>query len=108
MKNKTLQVFVVLVIALVIGQGLALLLNFKGYLTFLVTLRVVLSQLAFWGPIIALIAAAFILAAMRLLGFKSLDEIRAESVEQNNPTPAIIFVGVLVASLQFLALVIRP
>jgi predicted lysophospholipase L1 biosynthesis ABC-type transport system permease subunit len=108
MKNKAVQILVILVIALVIGQVVALGLNYQGYLTFLVTLRVVISQLAFWGPIIALIAAVFVAAAMRLLGFKSLDEIRAESVEQNNPTPAIIFVGVLVASLQFLALVIRP
>jgi predicted lysophospholipase L1 biosynthesis ABC-type transport system permease subunit len=108
MKNKTLQLLIILLVALVVGQGLALVVNFEGYQAFLKTLRVVISQLAFWGPIIALIAAGFIFAAMRLLGFKSLDEIRAESVEQNNPTPAIIFVGVLVASLQFLALVIRP
>lgn len=45
---------------------------------------------------------------MRLLGFNTLDEIRQESVEQNNPTPAIIFVGTLIASLLFLTLVIRP
>jgi hypothetical protein len=29
-------------------------------------------------------------------------------LEQNNPTPAIIFVGTLIASLLFLTLVIRP
>jgi hypothetical protein len=45
---------------------------------------------------------------LRLLGFRSLVEIRAESVEQNNPTPAIIFVGTLIASILFLMLVIRP
>jgi hypothetical protein len=99
---------IVLVVALAVGQGLSFLLTPSGYLTFLSTLRVVLSQIAFWGPIIAIIAGAFILVTMRLLGFKSLEEIRQESVEQNNPAPAIIFVGTLVASLLFLTLVIRP
>jgi hypothetical protein len=37
-----------------------------------------------------------------------LEEIRLESVEQNNPTPAIVFVGTLIASLLFLMMVIRP
>jgi hypothetical protein len=44
---------------------------------------------------------------MRLLGFESLEAVRQESVEQNNPAPAIVFVGALVASLIFLGLVIR-
>ena len=48
------------------------------------------------------------LTTLRLLGFTSLEEIRGESVEQNNPTPAIVFVGTLIASLLFLALIIRP
>ncbi len=108
MKNKMLLGAIVLVVALAVGQGLAFLLNATGYSKFVETLRVVLSQIAFWGPIIAIIAGAFILITMRLLGFNSLDEIRNESVEQNNPTPAIIFVGTLIASLLFLTLVIRP
>jgi hypothetical protein len=109
MKNKLALGAVALVIALVVGQGLAFLLNPTGYSTFLFeALPLVLSQIAFWGPIIAIIAAAFIMVTMQLLGFGSLDEIRLESVEQNNPTPAIIFVGTLIASLLFLALVIRP
>lgn len=108
MKNRTWLGAIVLVVALAAGQGLALLLNPTGYTKFVETLRVVLSQIAFWGPIIAIIAGAFILITMRLLGFDTLDEIRNESVEQNNPTPAIIFVGTLIASLLFLTLVIRP
>jgi hypothetical protein len=108
MKNKMLVGAIVLVVALAVGQGLTLLLNAAGYTKFVETLRLVLSQIAFWGPIIAIIAGAFILITMRLLGFDSLDEIRNESVEQNNPTPAIIFVGTLIASLLFLTLVIRP
>ncbi len=108
MKNKMLVGAIVLVVALAVGQGLTLLLNAAGYTKFVETLRLVLSQIAFWGPIIAIIAGAFILITMRLLGFNSLDEIRNESVEQNNPTPAIIFVGTLIASLLFLTLVIRP
>ena len=65
-------------------------------------------MVAFWGPIVAAIAAGFIVVTMRLLGFDSLDEVRQESVDQNNPAPAIVFVGTLIASLIFLGLVIRP
>lgn len=108
MKNKMVMGAVVLVVALVVGQGLAFVLNASGYAKFLETLPVILSQIAFWGPIIAIIAGAFILVTLRLLGFNTLEEIRTESVEQNNPTPAIIFVGTLIASLLFLSLIIRP
>ena len=108
MKNTLAVGAIILVVALAVGQGLAFLLNPAGYAVFLSTLRMVLSQIAFWKPIIALIAGGFILITMRLLGFNTLDEIRQESVEQNNPTPAIIFVGTLIASLLFLTLVIRP
>jgi hypothetical protein len=108
MKNKTTLGAIILAVALIVGQGLAYLLNPAGYLTFGQALPLVLSQIAFWGPIIAMIAGGFILITFRLLGFTSLDEIRTESVEQNNPAPAIVFVGTLIASLLFLGLVIRP
>ena len=108
MKSKAALGLLVLLVALVLGQGLAWLLNPAGYAVFLETLPVILSQIAFWGPIIALIASGFIMITLRLLGFRSLDEIRAESIEQNNPTPAIVFVGTLIASLLFLSLIIRP
>ncbi len=108
MKNKIYQTIALLLGMLVVGQGLAALLNLRGFLAFWASLRLVISQIAFWGPIIAIIAAAFIFVTMRLLGFKTLEEIRSESVEQNNPTPAIIFVGTLIASFLFLTLVIRP
>ena len=65
-------------------------------------------MVAFWGPIIAIISSLFVWLVMNLLGFTTLDEIRKESVEQNNPTPAIIFVGTLIASVLFLMLVIKP
>jgi hypothetical protein len=108
MKNKMVMGAVVLIVALVVGQVLAWVLNASGYAKFLETLPVILSQIAFWGPIIAIIAGGFILITLRLLGFNTLEEIRTESVEQNNPTPAIIFVGALIASLLFLSLTIRP
>jgi hypothetical protein len=108
MKSKAAVGSLVLLVALVLGQVLAWLLNAAGYAVFLQTLPIILSQIAFWGPIIALIAGSFMLITLRLLGFRSLDEIRAESVEQNNPTPAIVFVGTLIASMLFLSLVIRP
>jgi len=43
-----------------------------------------------------------------VLGFGSLEVLRRESVEQNNPAPAIIFTGTLIAMILFLMLVIRP
>lgn len=108
LKNQMWVSAIVLGVALVVGQGLAYLLDPSGYATYLATLVVVLRMIAFWGPIFALIAGGFIWMTMRLLGFNSLEEIRLESVEQNNPAPAIIFVGTLIASLVFLGLIIRP
>ena len=108
MRSKAVVGLLVLLVALVLGQVLAWLLNAEGYAVFLQTLPLVLSQIAFWGPIIALIAGGLMVITLRLLGFRSLDEIRQESLEQNNPTPAIVFVGTLIASLLFLLLVIRP
>ena len=109
MKNKMVLGAVVLAVALVVGQALAFLLNPAGYQNFLSkVLPLVLSQIAFWGPIVGIIAGGFIVITLRLVGFNSLEEIRSESVEQNNPTPAIVFVGTLIASLLFLSLVIRP
>jgi hypothetical protein len=108
MNTAARRAAIVLLITLVVGQGLAWLLNQTGYFGFIQALPLILSQIAFWGPIVALIASAFILTTLRLLGFRSLEEIRSESVDQNNPTPAIVFVGTLIASMLFLALIIRP
>jgi hypothetical protein len=98
-----------LVGALVVGQVLAFLLASDRWTDWATnTLRIVVAQIAFWGPICALFSAGIVALTLRLLGFESLDEIRKESVEQNNPTPAIVFVGTLIASILFLTLVIRP
>jgi hypothetical protein len=93
--------------ALVLGQIISRVLAPASWELFMARLPVILSMIAFWGPIVAIVAAAFVVVTMRLLGFGSLAEIRQESVEQNNPAPAIVFVGTLVASLIFLGLVIR-
>jgi hypothetical protein len=98
---------VILVLVLVIGQGLSFLLNPAGWSGYAGNLMNILGMIAFWGPIIAVIASLFVWIVMRLLGFTSLDSIRQESVEQNNPAPAIIFVGTLIASVLFLMLVIK-
>jgi hypothetical protein len=108
MRNPNVVAIAVVLIALLVGQALAMLINPSGYFQFVAALRIVLSQIAFWGPIIALLAGAMIFGVLRLLGFSSLEAIRQESVEQNNPTPAIIFAGTLIASMLFLALLIRP
>ncbi len=103
-----LTIGIILVVSIVLGQGLAYLLAPESWLTFIARLPVILSMVAFWGPVIALIAGLMVWGMLRLLGFSSLEMIRLESVEQNNPAPAIIFVGTLIASLLFLMLVIRP
>lgn len=108
MRSRTTLLLFVLIAALVIGQVLVYVVAPASWLAFVNRLPVILSQIAFWGPICAIVAAAFVFMTLRLLGFRSLAEIRAESVEQNNPTPAIIFVGTLIASILFLMLVIRP
>ena len=97
-----------LLVLLVVGQLIAYVIAPDLWRAFAGRLPVILSMIAFWGPIIALVAGLFVYGTLRLLGFASLDEIRLESVEQNNPTPAIVFVGTLIASILFLMLVIRP
>ncbi len=109
MKNSTLLTGIIaLAAALLIGQVLAFFIAPASWKVFVGRLPVILSQIAFWGPICAIFSAGFVFLTLRLLGFGSLEEIRQESVEQNNPTPAIIFVGTLIASILFLTLVIRP
>jgi hypothetical protein len=93
--------------ALILGQIISRLLAPASWEIFVARLPIILSMIAFWGPVVAIVAAAFVVVTMRLLGFGSLADIRQESVEQNNPAPAIVFVGTLVASLIFLGLVIR-
>ena len=110
--NKSSRGFVaagaLLLVLLAAGQLIAYVIAPESWQAFAGRLPVILSMIAFWGPIIALVAGVFVWAMLRLLGFASLDEIRLESVEQNNPTPAIVFVGTLIASILFLMLVIRP
>jgi hypothetical protein len=108
MDRSFLWIGIILVAALVLGQGLSFLLAPESWQVFITRLPVILSMIAFWGPVIALVAGLMVWAMMRLLGFTSLEMIRQESVEQNNPAPAIVFVGTLIASLLFLMLVIRP
>ena len=94
--------------ALILGQIISRTLAPASWAIFAARLPIILSMIAFWGPIVAIVAAAFVVITMRLLGFGSLAEIRQESVEQNNPAPAVIFVGTLIASVLFLMLVIKP
>jgi len=99
---------VVLLITLLVGQLVAYLASPSAWSGFVAVLGRILSMVAFWGPIILIIASVFVMIVMRLLGFGSLSDIRRESVEQNNPAPAIIFTGTLIASILFLMLVIKP
>jgi hypothetical protein len=97
-----------LIVLMALGQIITFLIAPESWQIFAGRLPVILSMITFWGPIVALIAGLFVWGTLRLLGFASLEEIRLESVEQNNPTPAIVFVGTLIASILFLMLVIRP
>jgi hypothetical protein len=111
MKSKGSRVpvgFLVLLAAVAVGQGLSYLLAPTSWQSFTSLLPKILSMIAFWGPIVVLISFMFVALAMRMLGFTSLEEIRKESVEENNPAPAIVFVGTLIASILFLMVVIRP
>jgi hypothetical protein len=103
-----LMIGLLLLAILVVGQAASYVLAPASWSAFVARLPVILSMVAFWGPIVAIIAGLFVWAMLRMLGFSSLEEIRQESLEQNNPTPAIIFVGTLIASLLFLLMVIRP
>ena len=98
----------ILFLVLVVGQGISYLSAPDSWRSFTTVLPKIISMIAFWGPIIAVISYAFVEIALRLLGFKSLQDLRRESVEENNPAPAIIFVGMLIASILFLMIVIRP
>ncbi len=111
MNNKPVRytfVLVVLLVTVIVGQGISFVIAPDSWHSFAAVLPKILSMIAFWGPIVALIALVFVTIAMRLLGFTSIEEIRKESVEDNNPAPAIVFVGTLIASILFLMVVIRP
>lgn len=107
--NRSFVVGIIILIVLVaVGQALAYFAAPEAWAVYASRLPVILAQIGFWGPICALFSVLFVMSTLRLLGFESLEEIRKESVEQNNPTPAIVFVGTLIASILFLTLVIKP
>ncbi|HUI90052.1 MAG TPA: hypothetical protein VLX61_15140 [Anaerolineales bacterium] len=106
--NRSFLALIILLVALVLGQAVSFLAAPDSWKSFITILPKIISMIAFWGPIIALIAAVFVVIGMRLLGFDSIAEIRKESVQDNNPAPAIVFVGTLIASILFLMVVIRP
>ncbi|MCZ2127121.1 MAG: hypothetical protein LC099_05020 [Anaerolineales bacterium] len=107
MKNAN-RLFINLLIALVVGQVVSFVAAPDSWKNFIAVLPKILSMIAFWGPIIGLVVFGLVAATMRLLGFASLDEIRRESVDENNPAPAVIFAGTLIASILFLMIVIKP
>ena len=108
MNNKSTRFFLGLLVALVIGQVIAYFVSPASWMIFISVLPRIVSMIAFWGPIVALIAFAFVTVTLRMLGFTSFEDLRRESVDENNPAPAIIFVGTLIASILFLLIVIKP
>ena len=108
MSNKSNQFFLGLLIALVTGQVISYFVAPDSWKSFIGVLPRIISMIAFWGPIIALVSFGFVALTLRMLGFASFEDLRRESVEENNPAPAIIFVGTLIASILFLMIVIKP
>lgn len=108
MKGNTNRLFISLLVTLVVGQGIAYLAAPDSWQSFIGVLPKIISMIAFWGPIIALVAFAMVALALRMLGFKSFEDLRRETVDENNPAPAIVFAGTLIASILFLMVVIRP
>ena len=108
MNSKTNRSFLVLLLVLIAGQVISYFVAPDSWKSFVDVLPRIISMIAFWGPIIAFISFLFVSLTLRALGFKSFEDLRRESVEENNPAPAIIFVGTLIASILFLMIVIKP
>jgi len=108
MQSKSNRLFLGLLIAFVAGQVIAYIAAPDSWKSFVAVFPKIISMIGFWGPIVALIAFGFVSLTLRILGFTSFEDLRRESVDENNPAPAIIFVGTLIASILFLMTVIRP
>jgi len=106
--NRTGQSFFIWIAVLGIGQIISYFAAPASWRNFMSVLPRILSMIAFWGPIIALISLVMVSMTLRMLGFKSFEDLRRELVEENNSAPAIIFTGTLIASILFLMIVIKP
>jgi hypothetical protein len=101
-------VLALLLAAILLGQVVSYMAAPASWEAFVALLPKYLSMVSFWGPIVAFIAGLLVWTMLKLLGFNSLADIRRESVEENNPAPAIIFIGTILASINFLMLILRP
>jgi hypothetical protein len=101
-------VLALLLAAIAVGQVVSYVAAPASWQAFISLLPKYLSMVAFWGPIVGLVAGLLVWTMLKLLGFNSLAEIRKESVEENNPAPAIIFTGTMIASILFMMLILRP
>ena len=107
-QNRSGWNWLIFVIVILAGQAISYFIAPESWRTFVAILPKIVSMIAFWGPLIALVSLVLVTLTLRLLGMKSLEDLRRESVDENNPAPAIIFVGILIASILFLMVVIRP
>jgi hypothetical protein len=105
MRNRSI---ILLVVTLLVGQVISYIAAPDSWKSFVSVLPKIVSMIAFWGPIIALVSFGLVGLSLRMLGFHSFEDLRRESVEENNPAPAIIFAGTLIASILFLMVVIKP
>ena len=105
MRNRSV---ILLVVTLLVGQGISYIAAPDSWKSFVSVLPRIISMIAFWGPVIALVSFGLVSLSLRMLGFQSFEDLRRESVQENNPAPAIIFTGTLIASILFLMVVIKP
>ena len=108
MNTRSSRTTILLVIVLLVGQAVSYVTAPDSWKSFVSILPKIVSMIAFWGPIITLISFGLVSLSLRMLGFQSFEDLRRESVEENNPAPAIIFTGTLIASILFLMVVIKP
>jgi hypothetical protein len=101
-------VLVLLLVAIAAGQAISYVAAPASWQAFVSLLPKYLSMVAFWGPLVALVSGVMVWTLLKLMGFNSMADIRRESVEENNPAPAIIFIGALISSILFMMLVLRP
>ena len=110
--NKNSREIWVIIAALaafvILGQLASYFLAPASWAAFLQRLPVILSMIAFWVPIITLLTTLIVWGVLRFLGFESLQAIRNEMVEQNNPAPAILYIGAVIAAVLLFSIVIRP
>ena len=108
MKNRSTRPIILMTFVILAGQAISYFVAPDSWKSFANVLPSIISMIFFWGPIVAVVSYVLVSLALWMLGFESFEDLKRESVDENNPAPAIIFAGTLIASILFLMVVIRP